>query len=80
MKYYFFKKNKLGKKLNSIDADKVYIRETNDQKPCLIYRYGVTEMTGIFKWLFGTFHSESVKDKILVVPEDTVKIEYNVDI
>lgn len=80
MKYYFFKKNKLGKKLNSIKAENVYIRETDDKKPCLIYRYGETKMQGVFKWLFGEFTTTNVKDKILVVPSNTIKIEYNVDI
>ena len=80
MEYFFFKENKVGKKLKSVKAKNTYIRETDNQKPCLIYRYDEYKMTGIFNWLFGDWTYRLKKDNVVVVPKDTVKIEYNVDI
>jgi len=79
MNYYYFKVNDLGKKLEKTDTD-VYIRETDKIKPCLIYKYQETSNTGFFKWLFGEDIMRGKTDTILVVPTNTVKIEYNVDI
>lgn len=80
MKYYYFKSNKKGKKLKSIKANDVYIRETDKQKPCLIQECEEKEFTGFFKFMFGNWHEKVETNKILVVPTNTIKIEYNVDI
>ena len=80
MKYYYFKSNKKGKQLKSVEASNVYIRETDKQKPCLIKEYEEKEFTGFFKFMFGTCNNKVEKNKILVVPTNTIKIEYNVDI
>ena len=87
IKYYYFKVDDTGKKLESIEVSEysdvdVYIRETNDIEPCLIYRYKKTKLKniGIFKWLFGEFEGVYKDAEILVVPENTTKIEYNVGI
>ena len=80
MKYYYFKSNKKGKQLKSVKASNVYIRETDKQKPCLIKEYEEKEFTGFFKFMFGTCNNKVEKNKILVVPTNTIKIEYNVDI
>ena len=83
MKYYYFKVNDIGKKLETIEISNnsdTYIRETDEIEPCLIYRYQKTENKGFFKWLFGKCENETKIAEILVVPSNTIKIEYNVDI
>ena len=83
LKYYYFKVNDIGKQLESIEIDKTsntYIRETDDIEPCLIYRYEKRRDTGFCKWLFGGIEMEHKVAEILVVPTNTIKIEYNVDI
>ena len=83
MKYYYFKVNDIGKKLETIEITNnsdTYIRETDEIEPCLIYRYQETINKGFWKWLFGeNRHSDKIAE-ILVVPKNTIKIEYNVEI
>lgn len=83
IKYYYFKVNENGKKLETItinNSQEVYIRETNEIKPCLIYKYQTTVNTGFFKWLFGEDKIDTKIAEILVVPTDTIKIEYNIEV
>lgn len=83
IKYYYFKVNDIGKKLETIEIGNnsdTYIRETNKIEPCLIYRYQETKNKGLFKWLFGEERNPNKIAEILVVPENTIKIEYNVEI
>lgn len=80
LKYYFFRENENGKKLESISGENVYIRETNEQEPCYIKKYSITKDVGFFKWLWGDMEYKHLKAKILVVPTDTIKIDYNIDI
>lgn len=83
IKYYYFKVNDLGKKLESKEIynySNTYIRETNKTEPCLIYKMQETKNEGFWKILFGEDIWTGRKAEILVVPENTIKIEYNVDI
>lgn len=80
IKYYFFRSDENGKKLESVDGTDVYIRENNEQEPCYIIKKYIVKNTGIFEWLFGEDEHKVDGTKILVVPENTVKIEYNIDI
>jgi len=83
IKYYYFKVNDLGKKLETIEIgtySETYIRETDEIEPCLIYRYQETVNKGFYKWLFGEFKTSTQIAEILVVPKNTIKIEYNVEI
>lgn len=83
MKYYYFKVNDIGKKLETIEITNnsdTYIRETDEIKPCLIYRYQETLNKGFWKWLFGENRQSTKIAEILVVPKNTIKIEYNVEI
>lgn len=81
IKYYYFRTNEYGKKLESIDGTNIYIKETNEQKPCLIHVYETLQIEdGFFRWFFGDETTNHLKEKILVVPENTIKIDYNVDI
>jgi hypothetical protein len=77
--YYYFKVNDIGKKLEKSDTD-VYIRETNNIQPCLIYKYQETKNQGFWEWFFGEHLISTKEATILVVPENTIKIEYNVDV
>lgn len=80
IKYYYFRSDENGKKLESINGTDIYIKETNEENPCLVYKYKEYVNKGFWKWLFGEGKNKYIDAKILVVPEDTIKIEYNVDI
>lgn len=82
IKYYFFKETENGKSLESIvgENSEVYIQETNDMQPCLIKEYNIKRQNRLFEILFW---KEEIKEElrtILVVPENTIKIEYNVEV
>lgn len=80
-KYYFFFDTDKGKILQSTETDNVYIKETNDEAPNHKTIYKKTTFSGFPKILFGTWLDKDVKfGEILVVPENTIKIDYNVDI
>lgn len=81
MKYYYFMVDEYGKKLESISGNDVYIRETSETEPCLIKTYVNYEFNDFFKWFLGEngFTKTEIKN-ILVVPENTIKIDYNVEI
>ena len=83
IKYYYFRITDYGKKLETLKIDNysnTYIKETNEQKPCLIAHYQQTRNVGFFKWLFGEDIYDTKLAETLVVPENTIKIEYNVEI
>lgn len=82
MKYYYFKCNEFGKALETLNAANgdIYIRETDDQEPCLIQVYDVFKSNPWYNFLFGEFERKEPKCKVLVVPINTIKIDYNVDI
>ena len=80
-KYYFFKITDKGKMLSSVLATDTYIKETNKEKPS--YYEVVTERknTELSQKLFGDLFNMAINKKyILVVPENTIQIEYNIDI
>lgn len=83
IKYYYFKVDELGKKLETLEITNysdIYIRETDDTEPCLIYVYEETEHNKFFKWLLGNHIYTNKTSEVLVVPKNTIKIEYNVEI
>ena len=80
LNYYFFMVDENGKKLQKLDGTDVYIRETNDQEPCYIIKIQTLKTNAFQKWLFGTDEFQIEAAKILVVPENTIKIDYNIDI
>lgn len=83
MKYYYFKVNDYGKALEELEAtsSEVYLKETNTEEPCLIQVWDIYKTGKIYKFLFGNdIETKKEKCKILVVPEGTIKIDYNVEI
>lgn len=84
LKYYYFKINDIGKQLESIeinDNSNIYIRETDDVEPCLIYRHQKMKYPKFYEWFIGgTCETTTITAEILVVPTNTIKIEYNIDI
>lgn len=80
LNYYFFMVDENGKKLQKLDGTDVYIRETNEHEPCYIIKIQTLKTDGFKKWLFGTGEFQKEAAKILVVPENTIKIDYNIDI
>lgn len=83
MKYYFYKVNENGKSLQTLEpvlGTEIYIKETNDTKPCLIYKFSKKKSEGFFKFILGNKDPINLEAIIIVVPENTIKIEYNVDL
>lgn len=82
VKYYFFKITENGKSLESIvgENSEVYIQETNDTEPCLIKEYSIQRKNRLFEVLFWKEDSKQEIRTILIVPENTIKIEYNVEV
>lgn len=82
MKYYYFKVNEYGKALEELEAasSEIYLRES-DETPCLIQVWDIYKTCKLYKTLFGKdLEVKKEKCKILVVPENTIKIDYNVEI
>lgn len=82
-KYYYFKVTEYGKQLESVNINdtQLYIKETNEKEPCLVHIYEKETVNNWFyKNFFGSSESKTLKAKQLIVPENTIKIEYNVDI
>lgn len=87
MNYYYFKENEYGKILESIPCKDTYIREKDDEIPCLIYVVEERKYKNypILSKIFLGVRKEPkyegiVIEKILQVPLNTIQIEYNVDI
>ena len=70
-KYYYFKVNEYGKQLESVNINdyQLYIKETNEKEPCLIYIYEKHKIDNWFyKSLSGTDTTEKLVAKQLVFP------------
>lgn len=82
IKYYFFKETENGKSLESIvgENSEVYIQETDDTEPCLMKEYKIIKQNKLFEILFWKMEIKQELSTILVVPLDTIKIEYNVEV
>lgn len=87
MKYIYFANTNYGKQLKYIDVDNVYIKETDEEEPKLLKIE--TEIHRKTNWIdrgFGHKKGEEIvtgkkiKGYILVVPKNTIKIDYNIDI
>lgn len=87
MYYVFFANTKYGKQLQTIKGTNIYIKETDEESPKLIkiMEKGQRKANWI-DVLWGHEHGETIetvaheKGQILVVPTNTVKIDYNVEI
>jgi len=85
LKYVYFINTEYGKQLHSSEASKVYIKETDNEAPKLVtikriaWRYA-----NIIDKLWG--HDDIIENgttvvgEILVVPTNTIKIDYNIEI
>lgn len=80
--YYFFKVTEYGAKLESLDANKynVYLNETDDEEPSIKTIYKKKHFEGTLEKMFGRCDSDEEIGKIITIPTNTIKIEYNVDI
>lgn len=85
--YVFFANTQYGKQLQTIQGENIYIKETDDESPKLvkIMRSGM-RTANIIDILWGHKKGEKIETtateqgQILVVPTNTVKIDYNVEI
>lgn len=86
MKYVFFINDENGKQLKTINAEGVYLIETNQETPKL--QEEVKQFVRKTNWidtLWGTTEKEkimleTIEKQTLIIPENTIKIEYNVEI
>lgn len=87
MYYVFFANTDYGKQLQTIKGENIYIKETDEENPKLIKIMEKRQRKA--NWidvLWGHEHGETIelnaheKGQILVVPTNTVKIDYNVEI
>ena len=86
LKYIYFANTEYGKQLKSVGINKVYIKETDDEAPKYVkiiqrvYR-DVTWVDKLFGHKDKTIELNSKETgEILVVPTNTIKIEYNIEI
>ena len=84
--YIFFSNTEYGKQLRTTDTDTVYLKETDDEEPKLINikQKRIRKLNWI-DYLWGNKAEEEIindmlKGQILIVPTNTIKIEYNVEI
>ena len=86
LKYVFFSNTQYGKKMEVLDGTNVYIRETDEETPKL--KIIKSRRYKNANWLDKLWDSKQTKiefgtvehGKILVVPTNTIKIDYNVEI
>lgn len=81
--YYFFSVTDYGKKLEKLDGShtSVYIKETDEEKPCLKKIIEKHKFEGFAKFLFGEYGGvDTIKGYIITVPTNTIKIDYEVNI
>lgn len=87
MYYVFFANTEYGKQLQTIQGENIYIKETDEESPKLIKIMDKRQRKA--NWidvLWGHEYGEIIelnakeKGQILVVPTNTVKIDYNVEI
>ena len=82
--YYFFSENEYGRKMESLDNSQldVYIKETDSEEPHLKTIYTIFNYAPFWKTFLGVspLITKIESGKILVVPTNTIKIDYNVNI
>lgn len=86
IQYIYFAKTEFGKQLKTEDANTIYLVETNEKKPQLIEkRKQKIRKTNFIDKLWGEEEENKIlldilKEKILIVPENTIQIEYKVEV
>lgn len=86
LQYVFFANTKYGKQLKTTDTKKIYLRETNDEEPKIInIKRKTVRKTNFIDTLWGNKNKEEIMEdtvvgQIVVVPTNTIKIDYNVEI
>lgn len=84
--YIFFSNTEYGKQLRTTDTNTIYLRETDDEEPKLInIRQKRIRKLNWIDYLWGNKAEEEIvndmlKGQILIVPTNTIKIEYSVEI
>lgn len=81
--YYFIADEQHGKRIKSLEEGdgKVYVYEDNTQTPKVQKIYGKYKCNAFWKFIFG-FDEQTIEtgDIRIVVPENTVKVDYNVSL
>ena len=86
IQYIYFAKTEFGKQLKTEDASTIYLVETNEKKPQLIEkRKQKIRKTNFIDKLWSEEEENKIlldilEKKILIVPENTIQIEYKVEV
>lgn len=86
IQYVFFANTDYGKQLRTTDTQKIYLKETDKEEPKLInIRQKRVRKLNWIDYLWGNKNEEKIMTdiltgQILIVPTNTIKIEYNVEI
>ena len=86
LQYVFFANTEYGKQLKTTDTNNIYLRETDDEEPKIInIKQKRIRKTNFIDLLWGNKNEEEiVRDdlvgQIVVVPTNTIKIDYNIEI
>lgn len=86
IQYIYFAKTEFGKQLKTEDASTIYLVETNEKKPQLIEkRKQKIRKTNFIDKLWSEEEENKIlldilEEKILIVPENTIQIEYKVEV
>ena len=82
--YVFFKNTDLGKELTTVPANRIALRESNNEVPQLKAAY-VTERrkANVIDRLWGATEEYITNEtkryvEILIIPENSIKVEYNI--
>ena len=86
IQYIYFAKTEFGKQLKTEDFNTIYLVETNEKKPQLIEkRKQKIRKTNFIDKLWSEEEENKIlldilEKKILIVPENTIQIEYKVEV
>lgn len=86
LKYVFFANTQYGKQLMTTNTKNIYLKETDDETPKIIeIRQKTVRKTNWIDYLWGTkeeevLDSDELVGEIVIVPTNTIKIDYNIKI
>lgn len=85
MKYVYVSDEEYGKQIQTLEIRNTYLKETDEETPKLIERTKVVKRkNNIIDYLWNNKQEESVmltsiERNILVVPKNTIKVNYNIE-
>lgn len=86
LKYVFFANTEYGKQMKTTETNNIYLKKTDEEEPKLInIKQKTIRKMNFIDELWGNdneeeVYSERTVGQILVVPTNTIKINYNVEV